>query len=109
MDGAVVTGDVKAVGEVALASDIEGVADAFVVGVESQDARHEGTIGAVTSVGVGKAVPKGEGHLGDVSVNERGGDLGAAQRPCGVGGRGAHHDGAEDLECRGRGKGLRGS
>lgn len=58
-------------------------------------------------VGVGEAVPQGEGDAHDAPVEQRCGDLCAAQGPGGMRGRGSHHDGAEHLERGGGGKRLR--
>ena len=70
MDGAVVAGNDEGVAEPTSVCDVEGVADALVIGIEAQDAGHEGTVCTVASVGVGKAIPEGEGHVCDVSVDK---------------------------------------
>ena len=63
-------GNDEGVAEPTSACDVEGVADTLVIGIEAQDAGHEGTVCTVASVGVGEAVPKREGHIGDVSVDK---------------------------------------
>ena len=70
MDGAVVAGNVESVAEPTSVCNVEGVADALIIGIEAQDAGHEGAVCTVASVGVGKAIPQSEGHVGDVSVDK---------------------------------------
>ena len=65
MDGGVVAFDVKVIFEALLAREVEGLLDVLVIGVETQDARDERTIGAVAAVGVGEGVPQAKGDFGD--------------------------------------------
>lgn len=81
MDGGVVAFDVKVIFEALLAREVEGLLDVLVIGVETQDARDERTIGAVAAVGVGEGVPQAKGDFGDAAFQQAGGNLGAAQAP----------------------------
>ncbi len=64
VQGAVVAGNVEAIGKAAFLGNLERVANALVVGVEAQHSAEKGAVGAVAAVGVGKAVPQGEGDRG---------------------------------------------
>ena len=102
VDGGVVALDVKVIVEVLLAREVKGLLDVLVVGIEAQDTRDERAVGAVAAVGMGKGVPQAKGDLGDAAFQQASGNLGAAQGAGGVRRAGADHDGAQDLECRGR-------
>ena len=84
VDGGVVAFDVKVIFEALLAREVEGLLDVLVIGVETQDARDERTVGAVAAVGVGEGVPQAKGDFGDAAFQQAGGNLGAAQGAGGV-------------------------
>ena len=107
VDGGVVSRLDELEGQARLARVVEGVADALVVGVQPEHARHERAVRAVPAVGVREGVPQREAHAGDAAPHERGGHAGAAQGAGRMRRGGSHHDGAEHLEGRGRGEGLR--
>ena len=82
--GGVIATDVEGVGEAAFICHGERIADSLVIGVEPQDTAHECTVGSVSTVGVSEAVPEGEPHRGDASLQQARGNLRAPQGACRV-------------------------
>ena len=75
----------------------EGIADAQVVGFHAQQAGHQGTVGAVSGMGMREAAVQLEHGVHRFASQKFAAQVGDAQRAGGMAAGGAHHDGADDV------------